>query len=204
VVLDSHGRVLQYDVRDGLRLPVHLEQVAPAVIDATVATEDQRFFEHPGIDPLAIVRSLVRWTDAPSGASTISQQLARGLYLRDEERPVPVRKVREAVLALQLEAHRSKNELLMLYLNQAYYGRGAYGIEAAARTYFGVPAQHLTTAQAALLAGLPQAPALDPKLRTTDPAKIAQPEAERQKDGPVQTRGRFWAPWYPGYYTPWQ
>ncbi len=160
VLLDARGQAIHRDVRDGLRLSARLDQVAPAVVDATVATEDQRFFQHPGVDPVAIVRSLIHWQYAPSGASTITQQLARRLYLRGAQMPVVVRKVREAIIALQLEARYSKTEILTLYLNEVYYGRGAYGIEAAARTYFGVAARNLTTAQAALLAGLPQLPAV--------------------------------------------
>src|SRR5207249_4764581 len=118
VLLDSKGRILQREVADGVRLPIRLDEVAPAVIDATIATEDQRFYQHPGIDPIAIVRSAILWREAPSGASTITQQLARRRYLRDERLPSVMRKMREAILALQIEAHYSKNEILNEYLNE--------------------------------------------------------------------------------------
>src|SRR5947207_2106110 len=93
-----------------------------------------------------------------SRASTITQQLARRLYLADDSSPLAVRKVHEALIALQLEANRSKAEILQLYLNDVYYGRGAYGVEAAARVYFGIGAANLDLAHAAYLAGLPQRP----------------------------------------------
>ncbi|MEK7214580.1 MAG: transglycosylase domain-containing protein, partial [Chloroflexota bacterium] len=156
--LDAEGRTLQRETRDGFRIPIALDAVAPVAVAATVAAEDQRFFQHPGIDPLAIARALAYRDDAPSGASTITQQLARRLYLRDANLPAPVRKLVEMGQALRLEQQRSKGEILNLYLNDIYYGRGAHGIEAAARTYFGVPAHDLSTAQAALLVGLPRLP----------------------------------------------
>lgn len=157
VVLDSHGIVLQRDTAAGLRIPISLDRVAPAVIEATIAAEDQRFRGHSGIDPLAIARAALRSRSTASGASTITQQLARRIYLHDNS-PSLIRKAREAVLALRIEAHASKDEILAAYLNDVYYGRGAYGIEAAARTYFGVAAKDLNLAQAAFLAGLPQNP----------------------------------------------
>lgn len=163
-VLDTRGAVLSRDMKAGLRLPVPLPQVAPLLQEATIAAEDRRFFHHPGVDPLAIARALLSWGEpAAGGASTITQQLARRLYLTDYAGPPLLRKLREALLALQIEARRSKEEILSLYLNSVYYGRGAYGVEAAARIYFGARARDLELAQAALLAGLPQLPvAYDP------------------------------------------
>ncbi len=158
VVLDANGAVLRRDTRAGVRIPVELGGVAPIMREATIAAEDSRFRAHPGIDPLAMVRAAATWRSNPSGASTITQQLARRLYLRDAGGPVLLRKAREAVIALQLETRRSKDEILEIYLNDVYYGRGAYGIEAAARVYFDTSAQNLDLAQAALLAGLPQLP----------------------------------------------
>jgi penicillin-binding protein 1C len=164
VVLDAHGTVLQRDARAGLRIPVTLDQVAPIMVRATIAAEDQRFDEHPGVDPIAVGRAIVNMPSQRSGASTITQQLARRLYLRDESGPPLLRKAREAVIAFQLEAHRSKDEILTAYLNEIYYGRGAYGVEAAARVYFGVSAGNLNLSQAAYLAGLPQLPSVyDPE-----------------------------------------
>src|SRR5437762_421727 len=87
------------------------------------------------IDPIAIARALSSSSSQPSGASTITQQLARRLYLEGDSSPLAVRKAHEALIALQLEANRSKAEILQLYLNDVYYGRGAYGVEAAARVY---------------------------------------------------------------------
>jgi penicillin-binding protein 1C len=157
VVLDAYGNTLQRASRDGLRIPVRLEQIAPVMLRATIAAEDRRFQQHPGIDPLAIARALANAREQPSGASTITQQLARRLYL-DASEPLLVRKAHEALIAFQLEANRSKREILELYLNDVYYGRGAYGVEAAARSYFGVSAANLDLAHAAYLAGLPQRP----------------------------------------------
>ncbi len=174
VVLDSQGTVLERDAAEGFRIPVRLDSVAPVVVQATIAAEDQRFRSHAGVDPIAVARAALRYRSQPSGASTITQQLARRLYLRDGGGPLLVRKVRESVIALQLEAHRSKDEILELYLNEVYYGRGAYGIEAAARVYFGLSAGNLDLAKAAYLAGLPQLPS------AYDPANDEAPALERQ------------------------
>jgi penicillin-binding protein 1C len=159
VVLDVHGTVLQHDSAEGLRIPITLDAVAPRMIQATVSAEDRRFWQHPGVDPFAMMRALTQIGTQPSGASTITQQLARRLYLGEDTAPLPVRKAHEALIGLQLEARRSKSEILDLYLNDVYYGRGAYGIEAAARQYFGVSAANLDLAHASYLAGLPQRPA---------------------------------------------
>lgn len=158
VVLDAQGTVLQRDGSNGFRIPVTLDDVAPVVIQATISAEDQRFRRHPGVDPVALVRAAWNLPRERSGASTITQQLARRLYLGGGGGPLPLRKARESLIAIQLEAHRSKDEILELYLNEVYYGRGAYGIEAAARVYFGVSAANLDLAHAAFLAGLPQLP----------------------------------------------
>lgn len=159
VVLAANGTVLQRDAKAGVRIPVTLEQVAPVAVQATISAEDQHFERHPGIDLLAIGRAVLHLGSAQSGASTITQQLARRLYLDGGGGPLPLRKLREAVLALRIEAHNDKDDILAAYLNDVYYGRGAYGIEAAARLYFGTSAKNLDLARAALLAGLPQDPA---------------------------------------------
>ncbi len=179
VVTDRSGAVLQRDVGAGLRIPVDLSQVTPVLIQATISAEDQRFEHHPGVDPIAILRALAQWPAHPGGASTITQQLARKLYLGTNG-PVLVRKAREALLALQLEARRSKDDILALYLNELYYGRGAYGIEAAARVYFGTSARSLDLAQASMLAGLPRMPGV------YDP--VAHPAATRQRQAYVLDR----------------
>jgi len=165
VVLDTHGAVLARDAADGVRIPVPLDAIAPRMLEATMSAEDRRFLIHPGVDPVAAVRALLHLSDQPSGASTITQQLARRLYLVGDSSPVLARKAHEALVAFQLEANRSKREILALYLNDVYYGRGAYGVEAAARVYFGISAANLDLAHAAYLAGLPQRPsAFDPSV----------------------------------------
>jgi penicillin-binding protein 1C len=157
VVLDAHGNVLERDMSAGVRIPTTIDRLAPRILQATISAEDRRFLQHVGVDPIAIARALSNSSSA-SGASTITQQLARRLYLADDSSPLAVRKAHEALIALQLEANRTKAEILQLYLNDVYYGRGAYGVEAAARVYFGVGAANLDLAHAAYLAGLPQRP----------------------------------------------
>jgi penicillin-binding protein 1C len=165
--------VLLRESADGLRIPVPLDRIAPAMVDATIAAEDQRFASHPGVDPIAIARAAATFRSNPSGASTITQQLARAAYL-DDASPRLVRKAHESLLALQLERHRTKDEILALYLNSVYYGRAAYGVEAAARVYFGTSAQNLDVAQAAFLAGLPQLPSAYEPSPDTAAAKSRQ------------------------------
>jgi penicillin-binding protein 1A len=126
---------------------------------ATVAIEDRRFYQHGGVDPVGILRALVTDVSAGhivQGGSTITQELVRNLYLSPEQ--TLQRKVVEACLAIKLARAWPRDRILTAYLNDVYYGNHAYGIEAAAETYFSVPARSLTLAQAALLAGLPQAP----------------------------------------------
>lgn len=179
VIVDSSGTVLVRDTTHGFTMPLSAHDLPAVAVHATIAAEDRRFYRHPGVDPLAILRAAVSWRSAPSGASTISQQLARRLYL-DVEAPRWRRKAQEAWIAVQLEARYSKQALLTAYLNNVYYGRGAYGIDAAARTYFGVPARDLDLAQAAMLAGIPQAPGAN------DP--IEHPEAARARQRYVLDR----------------
>lgn len=138
---------------------VPLEQVPPVVVKALLATEDQRFYEHRGLNYVRLVEAAVHNLTvgaAEQGASTITQQLARNLFLTPEKKLT--RKIREAVLAREIEATYSKNEILEMYLNQIYFGSGAYGIESAANLYFGKPARELNLPEAALLVGLPKAP----------------------------------------------
>src|SRR5207244_7820561 len=106
VVLDAHGTVLERATQDGMRIPVSLDRVAPRMLQATISAEDRRFLQHPGVDPIAITRALAN-SSAPSGASTITQQLARRLYLADDSSPLALRKAPEALIALQLEANPS-------------------------------------------------------------------------------------------------
>jgi penicillin-binding protein 1A len=142
------------------REPVALGKISPWMRKATIAIEDRRFYEHGGIDLEGIARALVRDVEAGrvvEGGSTITQQLVRNLYIRKNERTLE-RKLVEACLAVRLNDSRSKDWILSQYMNTVYYGNHAYGIEAAAQTYFSRPARKLSLLQAALLAGLPQAP----------------------------------------------
>lgn len=164
-ILDRNGKLL-YEVLDplaGKQIDLDLGRIPQACIQATLATEDSRFFHHPGVDPLAIARAV--WQNltsrsVSSGASTLTQQLARNLLMDAGERYETSlrRKLREAYLALQLERHYSKEQLLALYLNQTYYGNFAFGLEAAAQIFFAKPAAQLSAAECALLAGLVQYP----------------------------------------------
>ena len=143
------------------RIVVPLSEISEQTIHAFVAAEDARFFKHEGVDFVSIIRAFLKNLSAgkiEQGGSTITQQVTKSLLLKNTRRTYR-RKAREAILSMQLEKNFSKQRILFLYLNQIYLGQGAYGVEAAARTYFGKPASELTLAESALLAGLPQAPA---------------------------------------------
>ncbi|SHE95775.1 penicillin-binding protein 1A [Desulfacinum infernum DSM 9756] len=136
-----------------------LESFPRHVIQAFLAAEDARFYEHGGLDLAGIFRAMVknlRAGEIVQGGSTITQQVVKSLLLSPER--TYIRKIKEAILAYRIDRSMTKDEILYLYLNQIYLGSGAYGVEAAARTYFGKSAEDLTVAQAALLAGLPKAP----------------------------------------------
>jgi 1A family penicillin-binding protein len=140
---------------------VSLDEISPHLVDAVVSVEDERFYEHNGVDFVGLVRATLTnlTTDRREGASTLTQQYIRNTILSEERFDITYqRKFREAYLALELEKTHSKDEILEMYLNTVYYGEGAYGAEAAALTYFNKHASELTIAEAALLAGLPQAP----------------------------------------------
>jgi penicillin-binding protein 1A len=142
-----HGDPLAVD-----KLPKHL-------IQAVIATEDRRFYEHPGIDPIGVARAA--WANLAAGrvvqgGSTLTQQLAKNVFLTADRSFE--RKVQELLLAFWLERHFSKDEILSIYLNRVYFGAGAYGVDAAARKYFGIPATRLGLMESALLAGMLKAP----------------------------------------------
>ncbi len=166
-ILDRNGDVL-YEILDpqaGRRTYIPLNEISPSLVAATISTEDKDFYTHGGFDPLAIVRAFwqnITSGETISGASTITQQLARALLLSPEERgqQTYMRKVREAILATEVERRYTKDQILELYLNEIYYGNLAYGVEAAAETYFNKSAGQLNLAEAAFLAGLPQAPSV--------------------------------------------
>src|SRR5206468_3937533 len=141
------------------RILVPLAQIPQSLRDAILATEDRRFYSHWGIDPIGVARALVqnyRRGRFVEGGSTITQQLTKVLFLTPDKSLE--RKLKEAVLALELERRYSKDRILEMYLNQVYFGHGSYGVEAAARTYFGKSVAELTVRESALIAGLPRAP----------------------------------------------
>ena len=159
-ILDRHGQPLRILLVDGRRYQrsAKLEDLPPHVIAATLAAEDSRFFQHPGIDPRAILRALfnaLRGATPVSGASTITQQLAK--QAANGPRTIP-QKLREAALALRLERVWSKNRILEEYLNRLDYGGLRIGIAAASQYYFGKPPSDLSAAEGAFLAALPKAP----------------------------------------------
>lgn len=181
-ILDRHGRLL-YEVIDpqaGKQINLDLASLPETCVQATLATEDARFYLHPGVDPIAILRAL--WQNyraggtVVSGGSTLTQQLARNLLLTEEERYTQSlrRKLREAWLAWQLELRYTKNELLALYLNQTYYGNFAFGLEAAAQVFFAKPAAQLSRGECTLLAGLVQYPSGYNPLHEPETAKLRQ------------------------------
>ncbi len=138
---------------------VTVAELPPYVVKAFLATEDRRFYEHSGVDLRGTMRALFANLKAggrSEGGSTITQQLARNLFLDFEK--TYTRKAKEAMLALWMEGRYTKDEILSLYLNRIYYGAGAYGIESAARTYFNKSARDVSLAEAAMLAGLPKSP----------------------------------------------
>ena len=168
----SADRVLLAELFLEKRTPVPISQVPAYLKAALIATEDRQFYRHSGIDLRGILRAVVKDIRAGQfveGASTITQQLAKTLFLTPEK--TIIRKIKEAILAIQLERRYTKDELLALYLNQIYFGSGAYGVESASRLYFGRPAAQMDLAQCALIAGLPQAPSRYSPLVNPDLAK---------------------------------
>ncbi len=170
VMLDRHGEEL---MARGARYgeAVRVDDLPDYLVTAFLSTEDRRFYDHHGVDIRGTIRAAItnfRSQAVVQGGSTITQQLAKNLFL-SPERTIE-RKVREAMLALWLEGRYSKDEILSLYLNRIYLGAGAYGVEAAARTYFGKSASAVSLAEAAMLAGLPKAPSTLAPTRNIDGA----------------------------------
>jgi len=160
VVYDEAGKPIQELHGTEQRIPIRIDQVSPEAIQAVVAIEDRRFYEHRGVDLYRIAGA--SWKNYKEGriiqgASTITQQMV-GLAKLDRREKTWERKIKEALLALKVEQEYSKDEILALYLNWVYFGSGAYGIEAAARDYFGKSALELNVQEGALLAGLIQSP----------------------------------------------
>ena len=166
----ADGEVL-YQFGAEKRIVVDISQVPQTFLDALVATEDSHFYDHVGIDPWGIARAIIAdviHLRKAQGGSTLTQQLARSLFLKPEK--TMRRKLQEMVLALQIEKSFTKDEILGFYVNQVYMGHGRYGIETAARFYFGKQARDLSLAEAALLAGLVQRPEAYSPLRSPDRA----------------------------------
>ena len=158
VLEDRSGHVIA-TFGDVVGEPLRLKDFPPALPAAVIAVEDRRFYHHFGLDPVGVARAL--WVNVVAGrvvqgGSTLTQQVAKTLFLTNAR--TTKRKVQELILTLWLEKHFSKNEILEIYLNRVYLGSGAWGMDAAARMYFGVSARRVTLAQAAVLAGLPRAP----------------------------------------------
>ncbi|WP_319408271.1 penicillin-binding protein 1A [uncultured Desulfosarcina sp.] len=154
------------------RTPVGIDQIPTDLKAALIVTEDRQFYAHSGIDLKGILRAVIKDIIAGQfveGASTITQQLAKTLFLSQEK--TITRKIKEAILAVQLERRYTKDELLALYLNQIYFGSGAYGVESAAQLFFGKSASQMDLAQCALIAGLPKAPSRYTPLVNPDLAK---------------------------------
>jgi membrane peptidoglycan carboxypeptidase len=185
-IFDRHGTLLYEfeDENDGLRNPVPLRNISQWAIKATVATEDNNFYENPGVNVRGLARAaLENFTDSDdlfqgSGGSSITQQLVKNVFIAEQQRyeRSADRKMKEAAIALELTRRYDKDQILEWYLNQIHYGNRTNGIEAAARRYFGVHASDLTLAQAALLAGLPQAPARYDPFRNPEAAVQRQHE----------------------------
>ncbi len=160
VVYDAKGRVMgEFRYENQRRFLVPISKAPQLMIDAFVAVEDEHFFEHKGVDYMGIARATLenlRAGEIKQGASTITQQVCRSLLLSSEK--TLERKIKEAILAQRIESRFSKEEILYLYLNDIYFGHGAYGIEAAAQSYLGKSVGDLSLGEIALLVGLPQAP----------------------------------------------
>ena len=141
------------------RIPITLDQVPSALIQAVLATEDRRFFQHPGFDPIGLIRAAFQVAltgKKTEGGSTITMQVARNFFL--SRKKTYTRKIREILLAIKIDQQLSKEKILELYLNKIYLGNRAYGVAAAAQIYYGQPLKALTLPQLAMLAGLPKAP----------------------------------------------
>lgn len=158
-IYDINGNELANVHADEDRVPVSIKQIPKDLQNAFVAVEDERFYEHMGVDPKGIMRAImanISSKGVAEGGSTITQQLAKNAYLTQEQ--TYKRKIQEIFLAIQLEQQYTKQEILELYLNEIYFGQGAYGVQAAARTYFGKDVSELDTNECAVLAGIPKSP----------------------------------------------
>lgn len=156
-IFSGDGKLIATLYREN-RTWVNLSQVSPWMVKAVLAIEDSRFYEHHGIDPIGVFRAVMAsWKEGDrQGASTVTMQLARNVFLSSDQ--TMERKIKEALMAIEIEKSFTKDEIMEMYLNQIYLGSGAYGVQAASKLYFNKGVKHLTPAQSALLAGLPQHP----------------------------------------------
>ncbi|MFU1796985.1 transglycosylase domain-containing protein [Paenibacillus azoreducens] len=175
-LLDSQGGIVATFSASGRRYePVQLNQISPLLVQATLAVEDRKFYDHIGFDLKGMGRAILvnlKEMERAQGASTLTQQLARNLYLSHAK--TWTRKIKEAMYTAQLEMKYSKDEILQMYLNEIYYGHGAYGIEAASLMYFGKHASELDLAESAMLAGIPKGPTYYSPYNHMDHAKKRQ------------------------------
>lgn len=204
-VFDINGQLISKLFEEN-RVVVTINNMSPYVQQAIIANEDTRFYSHFGLDPIGIIRAMavnIRRGSLVEGGSTITQQLAKNMFLSQER--TLVRKIKEALLALIIDYKFSKQEILQAYLNQVYFGEGAYGVEAAAQMYFGKHAKELSLAESAMLAGLPRGPniyspyidmkaAIDRRAMVLDGMVkenyITQQEAARAKSEPISLAGK--------------
>jgi len=205
VILDSQGkasndRIGEIVPDNGRRSVVAYEQIPQIVVDAFVAAEDEKFWTHGGVDYVGMVRAfLANLRGKKQGASTITQQVVKNMLLTNKQ--TLKRKVQEIILARRLEQNLTKKEIMGLYLNQIFFGHNCYGIQEAARYYFGKDIQDVNTGEAAMLAGLPKSPNdISPKVnparakerqtyvlnRLADTKKITAEEAKKWIDAPIQ------------------
>ncbi|MGY3724614.1 penicillin-binding protein 2A [Granulicatella balaenopterae] len=187
---------------------VSLEEISPNMVNALLSTEDKRFYKHPGIDPIGLARALVgvvtHFGKPVGGGSTITQQLAKNVFLTLDQNLM--RKAKELFLSFELEKRYTKDEILEMYLNNVYFGNGAYGIENAANRYFGKPASQLSISEAAILAGALKAPSyynpIDNMEATVNRRatvlqlmvnneKLAQSEADTIENEPIQLANNY-------------
>ena len=180
LVYSAEGEIIaQYG--EQRRIPLKLDQMPRQMTHAFLATEDSRFYEHHGVDPIGIIRAVsvaLSSGHASQGASTITQQLARNFFLSPER--TLLRKIKEFFLAIRIERLLSKNEILELYLNKIYFGHRAYGIGAAAQVYFDKEVSQLTLGEQAMIAGLPKAPSRFNPLYSYDRA-VARREKQARR-----------------------
>ncbi len=183
-VVDRNGVVLfKFDEGQGPREITPLDKISPELVNATVASEDAEFWKNPGVNFKGLVRAaydnLAFWNGHflhGSGGSSITEQLAKNLYIPAHERAdrSPLRKLKESLIAFELNRRYSKEQVLTWYLNSVYYGNGAYGAQEAAYRYFNKPASDLTRAEATMLAGIPRAPAVYDPINGIEAAKARQ------------------------------